>query len=232
MTMSRKLTAELLGTLLVVFAGCGAAVLGHGIGGLGVALAFGLALTAAGYGFGPDGHFNPALTLGFLAAGRFPRGEAIPVMAAQVAGAIVGATLVFGIAHGVAGFDPTKGFAANGYGAHSPGHYGAMAVLLCEAVTTALFVLIVLGATTQRLSGEFAPLVMGLSFAALYLVTLQVDGGGANPARSTASALYQGDWAIDQLWAFWVLPFAGAAAAGLAHRWLTEKPSGDQNRRA
>jgi len=225
MSMSRRLTAELLGTLLLVFAGCGAMILGGGTGSAAVALAFGLALAAGGYAFGPisGGHFNPAVTLGFAAAGRFPAGDAIAYIAAQLAGAIVGATAVFGIAHGIAGFDPTNGFAANGYGAHSPGHYGALAVLLCEAITTFVFVLVVLAATTQRLSGEFAPLVTGMAFAAIYLVSLNVDGGGANPARSTASALYQGGSALWQLWAFWVLPFAGAALAGLVQRWFTEK---------
>ena len=225
MTMSRKLTAELLGTFLLVFVGFGAAVLDGGTGTAGIALAFGLALAASGYAFGPisGGHFNPAVTLGFTVAGRFSAGDAFGYIAAQLAGAILGATAVFGIAHGVAGFDPAGGFAANGYGAHSPGHYGAMAVLLCEAVATFAFVLVVLAATTQRLSGEFAPLVMGMAFAAIYLVTLNVDGGGTNPARSTAAALYQGDWALKELWGFWVLPLAGAALAGLVQRWFTEK---------
>lgn len=223
MSLSRKLTGELLGTLLFVLAGCGTSLLDPQAGALAVALAYGLALAAAGYAFGPDGHFNPALTLGFLAAGRYARAEAIPVMSAQIAGAIIGATLVFGIAHGIDGFDVTR-FPANGYGAHSPEHYGTMAVLLAEAAGTALFIAIVLGATTQRLSGEFAPLVMGLGFAALMLVLLPVDGGGLNPARSTAAALYQGEWALSELWAFWVLPFAGAALGGLAHRWMAESP--------
>ncbi len=223
MTMSRKLSAELLGTLFLVFIGCGAAVLGGELDVLGVALAFGAALTVAGYAFAhrSGGHFNPALTLGLVAAGRFPARELLPYMAAQLTGAIVGATLVFGIAHGVAGFDPVAGFAANGYGAHSPGGFSVLAVLLCEAATTFLFVFAWLAAT-PRLSAELAPLLMGLAFAAIYFVALPVDGGGANPARSTAAALYAGDTALIQLWAFWALPFAGAALAGLVQRWFSE----------
>lgn len=225
MSMSRRLTAELLGTFLLVFAGCGAIVVGGGIGTAGAAAAFGLALAAAGYAFAPisGGHFNPALTLGFVAAGRFPLRDALVYAAAQLAGAIVGATAVFGIAHGVAGFDPASGFSANGYGMHSPAEYRAMAVLLCEGLASFVFVLVVLAATTQRLSGEFAPLVMGMTFAAIYLVSLNVDGGGANPARSTAAALYQGGWAIDELWAFWLAPLLGAALAGLVQRWFAER---------
>lgn len=224
MSMSRRLTAELLGTFLLVFAGCGTMVVGGDIGIAGTAAAFGLALAAAGYAFGPasGGHFNPALTLGFVAAGRFSARDAIVYAAAQLAGAIVGATAVFGIAHGVAGFDPTGGFAANGYGLYSPGHYRVLAVLLCEALTTFVFVLAVLAATAQRHAGEFAPLVMGLAFAAVYLVSLHVDGGGANPARSTAAALYQDSWALHQLWAFWLAPLVGAAFAGLVQRWFAE----------
>lgn len=225
MSMSRKLAAELLGTFFLVFAGCGTMVLAPATGIAGAALAFGLALSAAGYAFGPvsGGHFNPAVTLGFVAAGRFEGRDAIPYMAVQLAGAIVGATAVFGIAHGIAGFDPANGFAANGYGEHSPAHFATKSVLLCEGVTTFLFVLAVLGATTQRLTSEFAPLVMGMAFAALYLVALPVTGGGANPARSTAAAIYQGDWALGELWAFWAMPLAGAALAGLMQRWFAEK---------
>lgn len=216
MSMSRKLAAELLGTLLFVFIGVGAAVIGHA-GTAATALAFGLGLAAASYAFAPvsGGHFNPALTLGHFAAGTFPGRDVIPYMTAQVAGAIVGATLVFGVAHGVAGFDPVSGFAATGYRAHSPGHYGALAVFLCEGAATLLFVLAMLG--------ESGALAMGIAFAALYLVALPVDGGGLNPARATASALYQGNWALDELWAFWVLPLLGGALAGLVRRWFDGK---------
>lgn len=226
--MSRKLAAELLGTFLLVFAGCGTMVLAPATGTAGAALAFGLALAAAGYAFGPisGGHFNPAVTLGFVVAGRFERRDAIPYMSAQVAGAIVAATALFGIAHGIAGFDFANGFAANGYGEHSPAHFTMKTVLLCEGIATLVFVLTVLGATTQRLSGEFAPLVMGMAFAAIYLATLPVTGGGANPARSTAAAIYRGDWALQELWAFWAMPLLGGAFAGLVQRWFAEKSSG------
>ena len=224
MSMSRKLTAELLGTFLLVFVGIGTIVLSPNLGLAGTALAFGLALAAAGYAFGSisGGHFNPAVTLGFVVAKRFEGRDALPYMAAQLAGAIVAATAIFGIAHGIDGFDPTNGFAANGFGEHSPAHFAAKSALLCEGLTTLVFVLVVLGATTQRFSGEFAPLVTGIAFAAIYLVALPVTGGGANPARSTAAALYQDGWALYELWAFWLLPLVGGALAGLIQRWFAE----------
>lgn len=222
MDMSRKLAAEFLGTFWLVFCGCGAAVLAaHGIGNLGIALAFGFALISAAYAFGPDAHFNPALTLAAFLADRTSARDLLPYWIAQFAGAIVAAAVLYTVARGLANFDVTANFAVNGYGEHSPQQYSMEAGLVAEAVLTFLFALIVLNA--QRAHTEFAPLAMGLAFAAAYLVALPITGASLNPARSTAMAVMQNDWAVDQLWAFWVAPFFGAAMAGLIQRWLAPK---------
>jgi aquaporin Z len=228
MDIARKLIAEFIGTFWLVLGGCGAAVLaagvpGVGIGYAGVALAFGLTVVTGAYAFGhiSGAHFNPAITLGLFTAGRFPAKDVIPYWIAQVAGSIVAATVLYAIADGIATFDVTAGFASNGYGDHSPQGYSLEAALICETVMTFMFVLVICGATSKRAPAGFAPLAIGLTLTLIHLISIPVTNTSVNPARSTSVALYQGTWAIHQLWAFWVAPFAGAVLAGLVNRWLT-----------
>ncbi|HEX3810172.1 MAG TPA: aquaporin Z [Rhizomicrobium sp.] len=228
MDIARKLIAEFIGTFWLVLGGCGAAVLaagvpGVGIGYAGVALAFGLTVVTGAYAFGhiSGAHFNPAITLGLFTAGRFPAKDVIPYWIAQVAGSIVAATVLYAIADGIATFDVTAGFASNGYGDHSPQGYSLEAALICETVMTFMFVLVICGATSKRAPAGFAPLAIGLTLTLIHLISIPVTNTSVNPARSTGVALYQGTWAIHQLWAFWVAPFAGAVLAGLVNRWLT-----------
>jgi aquaporin Z len=228
MDIARKLIAEFIGTFWLVLGGCGAAVLaagvpGVGIGYAGVSLAFGLTVVTGAYAFGhiSGAHFNPAITLGLFTAGRFPAKDVIPYWIAQVAGSIVAATVLYAIADGVATFDVTAGFASNGYGDHSPQGYSLEAALICEVVMTFMFVLVICGATSKRAPAGFAPLAIGLSLTLIHLISIPVTNTSVNPARSTGVALYQGTWAIQQLWAFWVAPFVGAILAGLVNRWLT-----------
>jgi len=225
--MTRKLGVEFLGTFWLVLGGCGAAVLaGQAIGPAGVALAFGLTLVTMGYAFGhvSGGHFNPAVTLGLVAAGRMDPDDAIPYMLAQVAGGILGAMMLWFIAGGVGGgFDlAARGLAQNGFGAASPGGYSMAAAFLTELVFGFLFLMVILGATTKRAPAGFAPLAMGLAFGLIYLVTFPVTGGAVNPARSTGPALFAGGVAVPQLWLFWLAPMLGAALAGLANRFTEE----------
>jgi aquaporin Z len=227
--MSRKLAAEFLGTFWLVLGGCGAAVLAAGvpmvgIGYAGVALAFGLTVLTGAYAFGhiSGAHFNPAVTFGLFVAGRIPKSDIIPYWLAQLLGGLAAGAVLFGIASGASGFDATAGFASNGYGDHSPQHYSMMAGLLCEVVMTFMFLIVILGATSSGAPSGFAPLAIGLALTLIHLISIPVTNTSVNPARSTAVALFQGTWAIDQLWAFWVAPLIGAALAGLVHRWLAQ----------
>ncbi len=227
MDMSRRLAAELIGTFWLVLGGCGSAVLAAGIanvgiGYAGVALAFGLTVVTGAYAFGhiSGAHFNPAITLGLWAGGRFPLGDVVPYWIAQVAGAIAAAAVLYAIASGTANFDAGAGFASNGYGEHSPQGYSLLAALVCETVMTFMFVLVILGVTSPRAPAGFAPLAIGLTLTLIYLISIPVTNTSVNPARSTGVALFQGSWAVGQLWAFWVAPFAGALLAGATNRWL------------
>ena len=229
MTMSRKLAAEFIGTFWLVLGGCGSAVLAAGvpelgIGYAGVALAFGLTVLTGAYAFGhiSGGHFNPAVTLGLFSAGRMPAGEVIPYWIAQVAGGIVAGAVLYSIASGHDGFDAAaSGFASNGYADHSPQGYSLEAALICEVVMTFMFLLVILGATSPKAPTGFAPLAIGLALTLIHLISIPVTNTSVNPARSTAVAIFQGGWAISQLWAFWVAPLVGGALAGLANRWLS-----------
>ena len=229
MTMSRKLAAEFIGTFWLVLGGCGSAVLAAGvpelgIGYAGVALAFGLTVLTGAYAFGhiSGGHFNPAVTLGLFTAGRMPAGDVIPYWVAQVAGGIIAGAVLYAIASGNAGFDATAGgFASNGYAEHSPQGYSLEAALICEVVMTFMFLLVILGATSPKAPTGFAPLAIGLALTLIHLISIPVTNTSVNPARSTGVAIFQGGWAISQLWAFWVAPLVGGAVAGLANRWLS-----------
>jgi aquaporin Z len=227
--MFSKITAEFLGTFWLVLGGCGSAVLaagfpGLGIGFIGVSLAFGLTVLTGAYAFGPisGGHFNPAVSIGLWAGGRFPAGQLFPYIVAQVAGGIVAAGVLYLIASGKAGFDLAGGFASNGYGEHSPGKYSLTSALVCEIVMTFMFLIIILGVTHKRAPVGFAGLAIGLALTLIHLISIPVTNTSVNPARSTAPALFVGGWAIDQLWVFWVAPIIGALVAGFVHRAFLE----------
>jgi aquaporin Z len=228
--MFRKLLAEFLGTFWLVLGGCGSAVLAAkfpevGIGLTGVSLAFGLTVLTGVYAFGAisGGHFNPAVSLGLWAGGRFPARLLGPYIGVQVIGAIVAAAVIYIIASGQAGFDVQAGFAANGYGEHSPGHYGLGAALLCEVVMTFMFVLVILGATHTRAPVGFAGLAIGLALTLVHLISIPVTNTSVNPARSTGQALFVGGWAMAQLWLFWLAPLLGGALAGVLYRAVLER---------
>jgi aquaporin Z len=217
--------AEFIGTFWLVLGGCGSAVLaaafpGVGIGLLGVSLAFGLSVLTMAYAIGHISgcHLNPAVTVGLWAGGRFPRREVLPYAAAQVLGAIAAGAVLYLIASGKAGFDPAAGFAANGYGAHSPGGYSLLAALVAEIVMTAMFVLIILGATDRRAPQGLAPIAIGLALTLVHLVSIPVTNTSVNPARSTGVALFAGGWALEQLWLFWLAPLAGGVLGALGYR--------------
>jgi aquaporin Z len=230
--MPQKLLAEFIGTLWLVLGGCGAAVLAAafpevGIGLVGVSLAFGLTVVTMAYAIGHVSgcHLNPAVTLGLVAGGRFGAGEALPYIVAQVAGAIAGAWLLSVIAGGKPGFDlVASGFAANGFGAHSPGGYSMEAALVTEVVMTAFFLVVILGATHGKAPAGFAGLAIGLALALIHLVSIPVTNTSVNPARSTGPAILVGGWALQQLWLFWAAPIAGAVIGGLVHRALASPP--------
>jgi aquaporin Z len=229
MDMSRKLAAEFIGTFWLVLGGCGAAVLAAGvptvgIGYAGVALAFGLTVLTGAYAFGhiSGAHFNPAVTFGLFVAGRFPAKDVIPYWIVQVAGAAVAGAVLYTIANGAGGFDASAGFASNGYGDHSPQGYSLQAGLLCEVVMTFMFLLVILGATSLRAPVGFAPLAIGLALTLIHLISIPVTNTSVNPARSTGVAIFQGSWALGQLWAFWVAPLIGGGLAGLVNRWLSQ----------
>lgn len=223
--MSRKLIAEFFGTFWLVFGGCGSAVLAAafpelGIGLLGVALAFGLTVLTGAYAFGgiSGGHFNPAVSIGLAVAGRFPARELIPYVVVQVVGAIVAAAVLYLIVTGKSDFAGIGGFAANGYGEHSPGGYSLTSALVIEVVLTFMFLMIILGATTGRVPAGFAPIAIGLALTLIHLISIPVTNTSVNPARSTGQALFVGGWALQQLWLFWLAPIAGAVLAGIVHK--------------
>jgi aquaporin Z len=227
MNMSRRAAAEAVGTFWLVFGGCGAAVLAAafpevGIGLLGVSLAFGLTVLTMAYALGHISgcHLNPAVTVGLWAGGRFPTGEIVPYVVAQLAGAVLAAALLYLIASGSPSFDPNGGFAANGYGDHSPGGYSLTAGLLIEVVLTFGFLIIILNATDPRAPSGFAPLAIGLGLTLIHLISIPVTNTSVNPARSTGVAFFAGGWALSQLWLFWVAPLAGALLAGPVYRWF------------
>jgi aquaporin Z len=227
--MVPKLTAEFIGTLWLVLGGCGSAVLAAafpdvGIGLTGVSLAFGLTVLTMAYAVGPisGGHFNPAVSFGLWAAGRFPASQLPGYILAQVAGAVAGAAILFFIASGKAGFDVSAGFAANGYGDHSPGKYSLGAALVTEVVMTFGFLVVIIGAIQRRAPVGFAGIAIGLALTLIHLVSIPVTNTSVNPARSTGPALFVGDWAVTQLWLFWVAPIAGALLAGWVSRALLD----------
>ena len=217
--------AEFLGTFWLVLGGCGSAVLaagfpGLGIGFAGVALAFGLTVLTMAYAIGHISgcHLNPAVSIGLWAGGRFPAKQLLPYIIAQVLGAIVAGGVLSVIASGQAGFDVSKGFASNGYGAHSPGGYSMLSALVIEIVLTMFFLIVILGATDKRAPAGFAPLPIGLALTLIHLISIPVTNTSVNPARSTGVALYVGDWATSQLWLFWLAPIIGALLGALAYR--------------
>jgi len=227
MTLTKKLGAEFIGTFWLVLGGCGSAVLAAsfpdvGIGLLGVSLAFGLTVLTMAFAIGHISgcHLNPAVSVGLWLGGRFSATELGPYIVAQVLGGIAGAAVLYLIASGKAGFDLTAGFASNGYGEHSPGGYGLVAALTTEIIMTFMFLMIILGATDRRAPSGFAPIAIGLGLTLIHLISIPVTNTSVNPARSTAVAVFVGDWAVSQLWLFWVAPIVGAALAGLTYRWL------------
>ena len=229
-SLSQRLTAEFIGTLWLVLGGCGSAVLAAafpsvGIGLLGVSLAFGLSVLTMVYAVGhvSGGHFNPAVTVGLCTARRIPGRDVVPYVAAQVAGAICGAAILYFIASGKVGFSTSTGFAANGYDAYSPGGYSLAAALVAEVVMTFFFLTVILGATNKHAPQALAGIAIGLSLTLIHLVTIPVTNTSVNPARSTSQAVFVGGWAIRQLWLFWLAPIIGAALAGVAYRFLGEE---------
>jgi aquaporin Z len=229
-SLSQRMTAEFLGTLWLVLGGCGSAVLAAafpqvGIGLLGVSLAFGLSVLTMAYAVGhvSGGHFNPAVTVGLCTARRFLSRDVIPYILAQLAGAIVGAGVLYVIASGKTGFTASSGFAANGYDSYSPGGYSLTAALVVELVMTFFFLIVILGATDKRAPQALAGVAIGLALTLIHLVSIPVTNTSVNPARSTGPAIFVGGWALRQLWLFWLAPIAGAALAGLAHRFLAEE---------
>jgi aquaporin Z len=230
MPLSKKLTAEFIGTFVLVFGGCGAAVLDAaypqlGIGFLGVALAFGLTVLTMVYAVGhiSGGHFNPAVTVGLAVGKRFPGSQVIPYIVVQVLGGILAAAVLYVIASGKEGFQLSAGFASNGYGAHSPGGYSLVACLVAEIVLTFMFVFIIHGATDRRAPAGFAGIAIGLGLTLIHLIGIPVTNTSVNPARSTGPAVFVGGWAIHQLWLFWVAPIVGGALAGLVYSMLLEE---------
>lgn len=230
---AKKYAAETIGTFWLTFAGCGSAVIAAGfpqvgIGLLGVSFAFGLSVVTGAYALGhiSGAHFNPAVTLGLAAGGRFPAGQVLPYIVAQVIGAIIAAGLLYLIASGAPGFDVAKGFASNGYDAHSPGKYTLAASLITEVTLTAVFLFIIMGATHGKAPAGFAPLAIGLALTLIHLISIPVTNTSVNPARSTGPALFVGGWALQQLWLFWVAPLIGGIIGGVVYRWLSDEPDG------
>src|ERR1051325_710555 len=228
--LSRRVTAEFVGTFWLVFGGCGSAVLSAafpalGIGFLGVALAFGLTVLTMAYAIGHISgcHLNPAVSIGLWAGKRFPARDLAPYIVAQVIGAILGAAVLLVIASGKPGFDVQSGFAANGYAEHSPGGYSLIAALVTEVVLTFMFLIIILGATDGRAPKGFAPIAIGLGLTLIHLIGIPVTNLSVNPARSTGPAIFVGGWALAQLWMFWVAPLIGALIAGFAYSWLAQE---------
>jgi aquaporin Z len=229
--LSKRCTAEFIGTFWLVFGGCGSAVLaaafpGVGIGLLGVSFAFGLTVLTMAYAIGHISgcHLNPAVSVGLVAGGRFKTAELAPYIIAQVVGGIAGAGVLYLIASGKADFKLADGFASNGYGDHSPGGYSLLAGFVAEFVLTFMFLLIILGATDKRAPQGFAPIAIGLGLTLIHLIGIPVTNLSVNPARSTGPAIFVGGWALTQLWLFWIAPIAGAAVAGIVHRQVFSVP--------
>ena len=228
MNMTQRLGAEFIGTLWLVLGGCGAAVLDAafpnlGIGFAGVALAFGLTVVTMAYAVGhvSGAHFNPAVTVGLWAGGRFPAKDIIPYIVAQSLGAVVAAGILYVIASGNSDFSLAGGFASNGYGDHSPCHYSLLACAACEVVMTFAFLFVIMGATHGSAPRGFAPLAIGLCLTLIHLISIPVTNTSVNPARSLGPALFAGGWAIEDLWLFWTAPFVGALLGGFAYRWIS-----------
>ncbi|HEV6965740.1 MULTISPECIES: aquaporin Z [Roseateles] len=225
----KKYGAEFLGTFWLVLGGCGSAVLaaafpGVGIGLHGVSLAFGLTVLTMAFAIGHISgcHLNPAVSVGLWLGGRFPASQLPAYIVAQVLGGVAGAAVLYLIASGAAGFDVAKGFASNGYGAHSPGGYSLTAALVTEVVMTAFFLLVILGSTDKRAPAGLAPIAIGLALTLIHLISIPVTNTSVNPARSTAVAVFVGGWAVEQLWLFWVAPILGAAVGAFAYRAIAD----------
>ncbi|WP_300331939.1 aquaporin Z [Accumulibacter sp.] len=224
--------AEFFGTFWLVLGGCGSAVLAAafpnvGIGLHGVSLAFGLTVLTMAFAIGHISgcHLNPAVSVGLWAGGRFPASQLVPYIVAQVLGAIAAGGVLYVIASGAAGFDVSKGFASNGYGAHSPGGYSLLAALVTEVVMTMFFLLVILGATDKRAPAGFAPIAIGLALTLIHLISIPVTNTSVNPARSTGVAVFVGDWAVGQLWLFWVAPIVGALLGAAAYKLIGSEES-------
>lgn len=229
MSLTQKLCAEFIGTFWLVLGGCGSAVLAAtfpetGIGFVGVSLAFGLTVLTMAFAIGHISgcHLNPAVSVGLLVGGRFPANELVPYVITQVLGALAGAGVLYIIASGAPGFDLAAGFASNGFGEHSPGGYSLTAALVTEIVMTFMFLMIILGATDERAPAGLAPIAIGLGLTLIHLISIPVTNTSVNPARSTAPALFVGDWALSQLWLFWVAPLVGAALAGVCYKFISK----------
>jgi len=227
MNLAKRAAAELVGTFWLVLGGCGSAVLAAafpnvGIGLLGVSFAFGLTVLTMAYAIGHISgcHLNPAVSIGLVAGGRFKASELPAYIGAQVVGGVLGAAVLYLIASGKAGFSLAGGLASNGYGEHSPGGYSLLAGFLCEAVMTGMFLVIIMGATDRRTTVGFQPIAIGLALTLIHLVSIPVTNTSVNPARSTGPALIVGDWALSQLWLFWVAPIVGAVLGASLYRWL------------
>ena len=232
MTLVKRSLAECIGTFWLVLGGCGSAVLAAafpevGIGLLGVALAFGLTVLTMAFAIGHISgcHLNPAVSIGLAAGGRFPARELPAYIVAQVIGGIVAAAVLYCIASGKAGFELSSGLASNGYGAHSPGGYSLTAALISEVVMTAMFLLIIMGATDKRAPQGLAPIAIGLALTLIHLISIPVTNTSVNPARSTGPAILVGDWALAQLWLFWVAPIIGAVIGALVYRCIASEDS-------
>lgn len=228
----KKYGAEFIGTFWLVLGGCGSAVLAAafpnvGIGLLGVSLAFGLTVLTMAFAIGHISgcHLNPAVSFGLWAGGRFPAKDLLPYIAAQVLGGIVAGGVLYLIASGQPGFDVSAGFASNGYGAHSPGGYSLLAALITEVVMTMMFLFVILGATDKRAPQGFAPIAIGLCLTLIHLISIPVTNTSVNPARSTGVALFVGDWAVAQLWLFWVAPIVGGMLGAVIYRALSTEKS-------
>jgi aquaporin Z len=226
--MTKRLTAEFIGTLWLVLGGCGSAVLAAafpslGIGFVGVSLAFGLTVLTMAYAIGHVSgcHLNPAVSIGLCAGGRFPANELLPYIIAQVLGGIAGAGILYVIACGHPGFDVTAGFASNGYAEHSPGGFSLLSCLVIEVVMTFGFLFVIMGSTHGSAPKGFAPIAIGLCLTLIHLISIPVTNTSVNPARSTGPALFAGGWALSQLWLFWLAPIVGGALGGIVYRWMS-----------
>ncbi len=229
MSMGKRLGAEFFGTFWLVFGGCGSAIFAAafpelGIGFAGVALAFGFTVVTMAYAVGhiSGGHFNPAVTLGLCAGGRFPAKDVVPYIIIQVIGGLAAGAVLYVIASGKAGFDASAGFASNGFGDHSPGGYSLHACMVAEFVLTVFFLIVIHGATDKRAPAGFGPLAIGLTLTLIHLISIPITNTSVNPARSTGVAIFQGSWAIQQLWMFWLVPLIGGAVGGLIYRYVLE----------